>query len=157
MSSSSTKPILLNSSDSATFEVDVAVAMQSTTIKNMIEDECADSTVPLPYVLSKTPTKVIEYCKKHMEPENNADKDSKKLKAFDSEFIKDVDKETLFDLILAVNFLNIKGLFDLTCQAAADMIEGKTCEEVRKTFNIKNDFTPKEEEEVGRENAWVYE
>jgi len=32
------------------------------------------------------------------------------------------------------------------------MIKGKTPEEIRKTFNIKNDFTPEEEEEVRREN-----
>ncbi|PHT42862.1 E3 ubiquitin ligase complex SCF subunit sconC [Capsicum baccatum] len=37
----------------------------------------------------------------------------------------------------------------------ADMIKGKTPEEIRKTFNIKNDFTPKEEEEARRENAWL--
>ena len=28
------------------------------------------------------------------------------------------------------------------------MIKGKTAEEIRKTFNIKNDFTPAEEEQV---------
>jgi len=28
------------------------------------------------------------------------------------------------------------------------MIKGKTADEIRKTFNIKNDFTPAEEEQV---------
>ena len=28
------------------------------------------------------------------------------------------------------------------------MIKGKTPEEIRRTFNIKNDFTPQEEEQV---------
>ena len=28
-------------------------------------------------------------------------------------------------------------------------LSGKTPEEIRKTFNIKNDFTPEEEEQVG--------
>ena len=31
---------------------------------------------------------------------------------------------------------------------------GKTPEEIRKTFNIKNDFTPEEEEQVRKENEW---
>ena len=57
----------------------------------------------------------------------------------------------------AANFLNIKGLLDLTCQTVADMIKGKTPEEIRKTFNIKNDFTPEEEEEIRRENQWAFE
>lgn len=60
-------------------------------------------------------------------------------------------------LFQAANYLNIKGLLDLTCQTVADMIKGKTPEEIRKTFNIKNDFTPEEEEEVRRENAWAFE
>lgn len=34
---------------------------------------------------------------------------------------------------------------------------GKTPEEIRKTFNIRNDFTPEEEEEVRRENQWAFE
>ena len=34
------------------------------------------------------------------------------------------------------------------------MIKGKTPEEIRAHFNIQNDFTPEEEEEVRRENAW---
>jgi S-phase kinase-associated protein 1 len=39
----------------------------------------------------------------------------------------------------------------------ADMIKGKIPEEIRKTFNITNDFYPKEEEEVRRENQWAFE
>jgi hypothetical protein len=31
---------------------------------------------------------------------------------------------------------------------------GKSPEEIRKTFNIVNDFTPEEEEQVRRENEW---
>jgi hypothetical protein len=57
----------------------------------------------------------------------------------------------------AANYLNIKSLLDLTCMTVANMIKGKTPEEIRKTFNIKNDFTPEEEEEVRRENQWAFE
>lgn len=63
----------------------------------------------------------------------------------------------LLSWIQAANYLNIKLLLDLTCQTVADMIKGKTPEEIRKTFNIKNDFTPEEEEEVRRENQWAFE
>ncbi|XP_022135870.1 SKP1-like protein 1B [Momordica charantia] len=154
---SSSKKIVLKSSDGETFEVEEAVAVESQTIKHMIEDDCADNVIPLPNVNSAILAKVIEYCKKHVETD---DKDSKavddSLKTWDAEYVK-VDQNTLFDLILAANYLNIKGLLDLTCQTVADMIKGKTPEEIRKTFNIKNDFTPEEEEEVRRENQWAFE
>ncbi|XP_023637791.1 SKP1-like protein 1B [Capsella rubella] len=169
---STVRKITLKSSDGENFEIDEAVALESQTIKHMIEDDCADNGIPLPNVTSKILSKVIEYCKKHVEAaaksetavsaasttttaaaSGSSDED---LKTWDSEFIK-VDQGTLFDLILAANYLNIKGLLDLTCQTVADMIKGKTPEEIRKTFNIKNDFTPEEEEEVRRENQWAFE
>ncbi|MED6193568.1 SKP1-like protein 1A [Stylosanthes scabra] len=153
----STKKITLKSSDGEAFEVDEAVALESQTIKHMIEDDCADSGIPLPNVTSKILAKVIEYCKKHVDAAASEEKPSEDdLKMWDADFVK-VDQATLFDLILAANYLNIKSLLDLTCQTVADMIKGKTPEEIRKTFNIKNDFTPEEEEEVRRENQWAFE
>ncbi|XP_022895983.1 SKP1-like protein 1A isoform X1 [Olea europaea var. sylvestris] len=151
------KMIVLKSSDGETFEVEETVALESQTIKHMIEDGCADTSIPLPNVTSKILAKVIEYCKRHVEAAATADRVADEdLKAFDADFVK-VDKSTIFDLILAANYLNIKSLLDLTCQTVADMIKGKTPEEIRKTFDIKNDFTPEEEEEVRRENAWAFE
>ncbi|CAN1771369.1 SKP1-like protein 4 [Linum perenne] len=159
---SSGKKIVLRSSDGETFEVEEVVATESQTIKHMIEDDCADSEIPIPNVTSQILAKVIEYCRKHVEAaagagdEKENDDINKDLKNWDADFVS-VDQKTLFDLILAANYLNIKGLLDLTCQTVADMIKGKTPEEIRKTFNIKNDFTPEEEEEVRRENQWAFE
>ncbi|TXG64748.1 hypothetical protein EZV62_011742 [Acer yangbiense] len=160
-----TKKILLRSSDGETFEVEEAVALESQTIKHMVEDDCANNEIPLPNVSSSVLSKVIEYCKKHIDSGSNSKSDYKSNKkptdddditAWDADFVK-VDQNTLFDLILAANYLDIKGLLDLTCQTVADMIKGKTPEEIRSMFNIKNDFTPEEEEEVRRENQWAFE
>ncbi|CAL1388605.1 unnamed protein product [Linum trigynum] len=160
MATTTPKKFTLKSSDGETFEVEESVAVESQTIKHMIEDDCADNEIPLPNVTSKILAKVIEYCRKHVESDAEKDKLAtsydESLKTWDADFVK-VDQNTLFDLILAANYLNIKGLLDLTCQTVADMIKGKTPEEIRKTFNIKNDFTPEEEEEVRRENQWAFE
>lgn len=37
------------------------------------------------------------------------------------------------------------------------MIKGKSPEEIRKTFNIQNDFTQEEEDQIRRENEWAEE
>ncbi|KAL2512830.1 SKP1-like protein 1A [Abeliophyllum distichum] len=155
------KKITLRSSDGEVFEVEEVVALESQTIKHMVEDDCADNVIPLPNVTGKILSKIIEYCKKHVEAasakaDDKVSANDDDLKAFDADFVK-VDQGTLFDLILAANYLNIKSLLDLTCQTVADMIKGKTPEEIRKIFNIKNDFTPEEEEEVRRENQWAFE
>ncbi|KAF2608782.1 hypothetical protein F2Q68_00045332 [Brassica cretica] len=57
----------------------------------------------------------------------------------------------------AANYLNIKNLPDLTRHTVADMIKGKTPEEIHTTFNIENDFTPEEEEEVRMEDKRAFE
>jgi len=126
-------------------------------------DDIGDSEapIPLPNVTGAILNKVLEYCKYHFEhPSPPVDeKDEKRtdnIEPWDQEFCK-VEQGTLFDLILAANYLDIKPLLDVTCKTVANMIKGKTPEEIRKTFNIKNDFTPEEEEAVRKENEWCEE
>lgn len=57
----------------------------------------------------------------------------------------------------AANYLDIKALLDVGCKTVANMIKGKSPEEIRKTFNIQNDFTPEEEDVIRRENEWAEE
>ncbi|KAG2321116.1 hypothetical protein Bca4012_055875 [Brassica carinata] len=155
------KKIILKSSDNESFEVDEAVALKCETIKHMIEDNCTGDGIPLPNVTSATLAKVIEYCKKHAEAaagdrEIYGSKEDIALKAWDEDFVK-VDQPLLFDLILAANFLNVPGLLDLMCMAVANMMRGKTVEQIRTIFHIKKDYTEEEEAEVRADNAWAFE
>ena len=43
-------------------------------------------------------------------------------------FFVQVDQGTLFELILAANYLDIKGLLDVTCKTVANMIKGEEIE-----------------------------
>ncbi|CAN0877213.1 SKP1-like protein 4 [Linum grandiflorum] len=153
--------ITLIASDGEMFEVEKLVAEQSETIKNLIEDIGIGDAIPLQNVTGPILGKVIEYCRKHTEAAASKavsqdpvaiDDD---LKKWDKEFAK-VEHDPLFDLVLAANYLNIKSLVDLICQTVADMMKGKTPEEIRERFNIKNDYTSEEEVEVRRENQWAF-
>ncbi|KAH7863191.1 hypothetical protein Vadar_014588 [Vaccinium darrowii] len=53
------------SSDDKEFEVQHSVAMMSTTLKNMIEDDCMADIVPVANINGKTLAVLIEYCKKY--------------------------------------------------------------------------------------------
>jgi S-phase kinase-associated protein 1 len=100
--------------------------------------------------------KVAEYCNYHVEHPTEKKEGETVLSAWDKEFCT-LPQHDLFELILAANYLDIKPLLDATCKTVADMIKGKTPEQVRQTFNIKNDFTPEEEEKVRKENEWCEE
>ncbi|CAO2813791.1 unnamed protein product [Amaranthus hypochondriacus] len=111
----------------------------------------------VPNVTGATVGKVIEYCEKHVEsPNSNKPEYIQEIKKWDQEFVKGLDLPILFDVILAANYLEVKSLLDLTGKAVADLMRGKTPEEIRKTFNLKNDFTPEEEAQVRLENQWAF-
>lgn len=151
----------LKSSQGEIFEVEPDVACMSTLIKNMVEDSGTDEEIPLPNVKTAILSKIIDYCKYHKD--NQPEDIQKPLKStsltecgvseWDAEYVN-IEQEVLFELILAANYLDIKSLLDLTCAKVASMIKGKTTEEIRKQFNIVNDFTPEEEAQVREENRW---
>lgn len=155
------KVVKLESSDSELFDVDVDIANMSLTVKNMLEDiGDSEAPIPLPNVTGKILLKVIEYCKYHKEHPDPEEKKEEPIKRtddiipWDKEFCE-VNQVTLFDMILAANYLDIKGLLDLTCKTVANIIKGKTPEEIQKTFSIRDAFTEEEVEEVRRVNPWL--
>jgi S-phase kinase-associated protein 1 len=127
------------------------------------EDEGGTVEFPLPNVKSQVLKKVIEFCEHHLtEPMTEIEKPLKSqnmkevVQQWYADFV-DVEQVLLFELILAANYMDIKPLLDLTCATVASMIKGKSPEDIRATFNIKNDFTPEEEAQVREENRWCEE
>ncbi|KAK0389436.1 hypothetical protein NLU13_3011 [Sarocladium strictum] len=166
MSSEPAQKVWLASNDSATIEVDRVVAERSMLIKNMLDDVGdeairQDNPIPIPNVNEAVLRKVIEWCEHHrndppqaQDEESDARKKTTDIEEWDQKFMQ-VDQEMLFEVILASNYLDIKPLLDVGCKTVANMIKGKSPEEIRKTFNITNDFTPEEEEQIRRENEWA--
>ncbi|CAG8981603.1 hypothetical protein HYALB_00009482 [Hymenoscyphus albidus] len=162
--SEATQMIRLQSNDNHTVQVERAVAERSMLIKNMLDDlgdAATENDIPIPNVTEAVLKKVIEWCEHHRNDpvaSNDDDSDSRKkttdIDEWDQKFMQ-VDQEMLFEIILASNYLDIKPLLDVGCKTVANMIKGKSPEEIRKTFNITNDFTPEEEEQIRRENEWA--
>lgn len=127
---------------------------------------------------------MLEWCEQHKNdpvPLTEEDTDTRKkstdIDEWDQKFMQ-VDQEMLFEIILvcfsnypstpwtyqqayrplqAANYLDIKPLLDVGCKTVANMIKGKSPEEIRKTFNIQNDFSAEEEDQIRRENEWAEE
>ncbi len=62
----------------------------------------------------------------------------------------------MFEIVMAANYLEVKGLLDKACKAVANLIIGKTPEEIRETFNVKDDFTPAEKEQIKWERRILF-
>jgi len=119
--------ITLQSQDGKEFKLFVKAAKMSLTVANLIEDTGTEMAVPLPNVTGSILGKVIEYCVYHSEhptPVVEEKKDEKRtddISEWDLDYCK-IDQPTLFELILAANYLDIKDLLDLCCKTVANMI-----------------------------------
>ena len=157
----------LESNDGKVFTVSKAIAVRSTLIKNMLEDVGGEpeDNIPLPNVTGATLEHVVAYCTHHKDDARVTDEEKKLEKktdagkddidAWDKKFLEAFDKETLYGVILASNYLDIPTLLDVSCKHVANQIKGMTTEEMREYFGVENDFTPEEEAQIREENQWL--
>ena len=111
----------------------MATAKQSMLIKNMLEllgvEGQTNNIVPLPNVNGNILEMVITWADHHKDdpPQEKEDVTEEKkiddIPPWDLDFLK-VDQRALFELMLAANYLDIKGLMDMTCKTVAGMIKG---------------------------------
>jgi len=91
---------------------------------------------------------------------NNIERDGRgdaETGQWDRDYLAKMDSGTVMEVLLAAEYFEIKGLLDLTCQATAAKINGKTPDEIREAFKIKKDFKGDEEEIIRAENRWCEE
>jgi len=154
--------------EARTFTVNRKAIELSVTVKNLLqempEDDDTVGPIPLPNVSGSVLEKVITYVThyhEHPDPDaekkTEAERRSAEIPEWDKAFCAELNMEGLFNLILAANYLDIKPLLDLTCKTVANMIKGKTPEEIKTLFGVTREFTPEEEEQVKRENPWLVE
>eukprot|EP01040_Poterioochromonas_malhamensis_P005250 gene5250-5630_t len=157
------RTVILLSQEEESFNVPEEVAKMSELVKSMIDEGAGEDEIPISQVKSSILVKVIEFCQHYIaHPMEEIEKPLKSLNMHElvdewyANFIS-VEQQVLFDLILAANYMDIEPLSDLGCAAMASMIKGRTPEELRRQFNIVNDFTPEEEAQVMEENKWCEE
>lgn len=135
------------SKDGEDFDVPVKVARMSKMFNETIpenDDEIEDTDLQCPKVSGKTLKKVIEFCTYYQDEEalQKIEVGSKeKLEEVVTQdwyvtFITQFEREELFDLIQAANYLDIQPLLELSVLAICVKINNKTPKEVREIFNI---------------------
>ncbi|KAJ1693452.1 hypothetical protein LUZ63_010150 [Rhynchospora breviuscula] len=147
--------IILKSCDGVEFKVPLAVAEQSGMVKAVMTAGFSNF-VPLPTVSAPVVALMISFWTEHSKEFTRAhekeSKDQEKKKFFD-----EMDRELLFDFVLAANYMDAKEMLDSTCQHIADTIKNLPIEDVRNYFGFVNEFMPEEEQCVIEENKWAHE
>ncbi|KAL8051684.1 hypothetical protein ABFX02_06G164300 [Erythranthe guttata] len=126
-SSSDQRKITLRSSEGELLEISESAAVLSNTLKN----KCS---IPLQDIRSKTLKDVIAYLKEHA----RASVSDEKKRKFDKKFVSDKDIQALFDILMAADHLNIKGLQEIVTKKINEIMEHKNVEEpAKKTWAVE--------------------
>ena len=148
--------VMLQSSDMHNFATTLANAEMSATLKDLIDDAGIENIIPLPQIDGETLRCVIEYCNEFVGKEvPNRNAENTTLNNWEESFVKNLDQDQQFRLIMASNYLDVKGLLDMMCCNTANGIKGKTPEELRKMFGITEEFTEEETKKVREEHGWT--
>jgi len=142
-----------------------SAARGSALFQDMLENAPLDQPISLPNLTTTVLELVVEYLNYYANSALRPSEIQKPLRSNDfAELVTEwedqfVDKphEVVFELIIAARYLCIPGLLDLAAARVAGWIKGKTPEEIRRRFNIVNDFTPEEEQQIRDENKWAEE
>ncbi|KAI0072897.1 E3 ubiquitin ligase SCF complex, Skp subunit [Panus rudis PR-1116 ss-1] len=155
--------VVLITADGGHFVVDADVAEGSELIKHMMLDlEISTDKIPLPNVRTEVMSKVLEYCAHYKGqcselpiPGGSVCRNpTADIPPWDRQFLE-VEFPMLFQLVIAANYLDIPRLLHVACKAIANVIRGKSTEELRTLMGIVNDFSPDEERQIRRENSWA--
>lgn len=152
--------VRLQSKEGCEFVVSLSVAMMSGTVANTIRDAEGALTfaIPLPNVTEPVLKQVLAYCEIYVKnPPAEPDKKTDDVPEWEAAFMKDVTPAQLIELVLAADFMHTKPLLDSCCRRVASTIKGKTPEETRAMYGIKNDFSDEELARIKREEDWCDE
>ena len=152
-------------SDNAEFDLDLKAVNYIGLLRDML-NLTSDSAAPLASSTTPTPLplvsglimkKILEFVDHHKNdpplPANYeiAIREQEHLDAWDEEFLK-VDQVTLYEILSAANYLNIKTLLNISCKKIAGMIRGKSVDELRAYFGALDDLTDEEKAAIEKEN-----
>jgi S-phase kinase-associated protein 1 len=157
--------IKLQANDGTSYPINRDCVKLSILINTYIENNEEDDGISFP--LERVSNEILQYVIEFLEHFTNepmreiprplnSNEISNYVQEWYSNFINK-DKDTIMEIILAANYMDIQPLLDLGCAKIATMIKGKTPSEIRQEFNIENDFTPEEEEQVKSDSAFLNE
>jgi len=136
-----TGSLKLASKDKKEFDVERKNALISTLIKTSLDTDPHAAEIPIPGVAGAVLHEVVTYMNHHKgvePPIIEKPLRSKVMKdvckdPFDAEFIDRIgeNRQALYDLILAANYMDIKSLLHLGCAKVASLIKGQPLEKIK--------------------------
>lgn len=128
------------------------------------DDEVVNSEIPISRISRKTMDKILVFMRYHEHlPMQTFEKPlmvqylRELVGDWDAEYTDVEDTNELLLLIKGANYIHCKPLLDLGTAHLALLIRGKTQEEVKQLFGLKEILSPAKVEEILNANSWIFE
>lgn len=152
------KLVKIQSSGGDNFSWDIElIARYSQTVKKMLSSgkfSNDNAVVHMSKISTVAMKKITNWVYFHSSIDLEDENYKERADTWDKEFL-DVDVNTLFDILISAENLQMKVLLDLCCQKVSSLIKGKQPEELRVLFEINSDLKPEEEDVIRLENEWL--
>jgi S-phase kinase-associated protein 1 len=136
----------LKSKDDEKFELERKFAFISKLVKTSLDTDTTSTEVPIPGVAAEILQLVCDYMSHHKGVEPGCIEKplrSKLMKdvckdAWDADFIDKIgdNRQQLYDLILAANYMDIKSLLHLGCAKVASLIKGQPLDKIKEILAV---------------------
>jgi len=145
------RPLSIKSKDGTAYSINRKYALISNLITTSLEQDASAEEVPIPGVKGDILKFVVEYFEHHKgtkgEPPEKPLRSKKMTDVckdpWDAQFIDRIgeQRQTLYDLILAANYMDIHCLLHLGCAKVASLIKGQPLEKIKDILdpNYKGD------------------
>ena len=140
--------IKLVSKDKIEFNVDKKNACISHLIKVIFDSDETTTSIPIPGVNSSTLSKIVEYMTHHKGVEPSIIEKPLRSKVmndvcqdnWDAKFIDSIgeNKQELYDIILAANYMDINSLLHLGCAKVASLIKGQPLDKIKDILSTES-------------------
>lgn len=141
--------------DKIEIKVDSDIMSYSNLIKSMLDDlDITQNMENIPLNESSCSKEIIDKIIEYLiyYHTNKNDENDEIVKTELTEQFLDITDELLFKIIIACNYLDIKFLLDLTCSRVADIMkECDTIKNIKQRFNLVDEMTDEEENEIRTE------
>ncbi|KAI1774622.1 E3 ubiquitin ligase complex SCF subunit sconC [Hypoxylon cercidicola] len=157
--------LTLISKDDVKISISRKAASLAQILEDLIEDLPESETelpVPLDAVDGATLKIVVDWCEHHSQHSQEQSETFNpsspcEIPPWDTAFLTFDNKQTIFDVTNAANYMNIETLLDYCIKKVAKSLMGKSTQEMRDCLGIESDYTPEEEEKIRKENEWAYD